>query len=886
MKSDQPPRLAKWLLQRMTKYQKDYSIVGDTEEVFFAIYRKSGYWKASRWYWYQCLVSLLKYSIFLFLWSMDMLKNYMIVAFRNCVRHKGITIFNIIGLSLGLAASLLILQFISYETSYDKFHENSENIYRVTYNYFEKGQKKIQSATAVPAIGYILKRNFPEVMEMARATREFLEYCAISIGRDDNFRESRILMVNPAFLTMMNFPMVKGDPKKVLSEPMKAVITKSTAEKYFKGSDPIGKLITYNGRHELEITGVCRDVPKNSHIKFDLLLSYKSLFTHLPFKDAGTREEAETSWGGTPVYTYISLQPGTDPQDLQRRINSWVREQRKADWEKNNYRQEFILQPLEDIHLYSNLVKEAEPREQGNGDAVKVLAVIAVFILILAWVNYINISTSRAMERAKEVGIRKVSGACRSELIKQFLSEYFGVSVVSVIIAILFVVQFSPFFSRVTGADFSFEILFKSDFWPAFLILFLLGTFLAGFYPAFVLSSFKPVSVLKGRLTKFMRGDQLRKLLVTFQLAVSVALIAGTLIIFKQISFMLDYNLGINISQTIVLHGPGANGPPPSNYGTNLASFANEIKKIPGVIGLTTSTNVPGEEVFRGGYIRRNGDPVSKALPISIVDVDFNFIPSFEIKLLAGRNFSKSLPTDFSAVILNKAAIIRLGYPDAQTAINQNLFYRRKKRPIIGVLDNYNQYSLRSTPIPLLFLLSEPRGFISIKIEAKNPSYLVGLLKDKWKQNVPGVPFDYFFLDEYFNRHYKNDQRFGLIFAIFSILTISIACLGLFALASHNTILKTKEIGVRKIVGASIANILFFLAKDFLRLVWVATLLAIPLAYLQMNNWLQNFAYRIPVNWWYFAISFLIVTIAVIATIAYQTFKAAISKPVDTLRYE
>jgi putative ABC transport system permease protein len=882
-KTLKPPKLARWLFKRMSKYQENYAIVGDVEEVFFMICQEDGHAKAAMWYWHQCLGSLVLYWFSLIKWRAVMLKNYFIIAFRTYFRNKGITLVNIAGLTIGMAAFIIIVLYVSYERSFDRVHKNSENIYRLQYNLYEEGQRLRTLATTVPAAATVLKENFTEVIDYARATRDFLEYAAFSHGADVSFRASRIFVVTPSFLKMFNFPLLKGDSQTALSGPFQAVISQSLAQKYFSGENPIGKVITYNNRHDFKITGVSQDVPSNTHFKFDVLLSYKSLPYVAHLEEDSTRGEMDWHWAG--FYTYISLKPGTDSQKLEEKFNERLATERGKDWEKNHYRQEFVLQPLEDIHLFSNLAEEVEPDEQGNGNAVKMLSLIAIFVLVLAWVNYINISTSRAMERAKEVGVRKVSGAHRKELVKQFFFEYLGIISISIILTVLLVLEIKPYFSRFSGAELSFRLLFQSPFWMKLAEVFLAGTFLAGIYPALILSSFKPIVVLKGRLTKSTKGIRLRRFLVVCQLAISVALIAGTIIVFLQISFMLNKDLGIDINQTLVVHAPGMNMAPPPVFSNNLKAFREEVVRYPQVLGVTSATSVPGEEILWEKFIRKKEDHPSLAFQIRIVGIDYDFIPLFGVNLLAGRNFAESFTTDHQAVILNEAAIRELGYKDSEEAIHRKVNMWGEDWSIIGVLDYY-QYPLKTAQVPRAYILSGNRGFVALKLDPKDLHQTMVWIKKKWEEYFPSIPYDYFFLDEFFNRHYRNERMFGKIFGLFSGLTIFIACLGLFALASHNSVQRTKEIGIRKAFGASVRNIYFLLSKEFLRLVLFASVFAIPFTYFQMNKWLQNFAYRTHIEWWIFAAAWIIVSVVVLLTISYQTFRAALANPVDALRYE
>lgn len=879
-----PPRLARWLLKRLTRYQENYSITGDVEEVFHLFYKEDGYLKAALWYWYQSLASLFIYTLYMLKWRAILLKNYFKIAFRSYYRNKGTTIMNLAGLAVGVAAFFLIVLYISYEKSYDKFHPDSQNIYRIHYKYFKDGAERFSTASTVPAIAGALKQNFSEVIDYARITREFLEYCAFSNDQNISFRENRVFVATPSFLSIFDFPLLKGEKETALSEPLQIVLTESVAKKYFPQTDPLGKILTYNGKHDFKVTGICRDVPRNSHLRFDVLLSYRSL----PFiaRISSSGEEAETDWNWHGFYTYVSLQPGTDPALFQAKVDNWLERTRGEAWQKTNFRQEFDLHPLEDIHLFSHLDKELEPEQQGNGEALGVLSIIAYFILALAWINYINLSTSRSLERAQEVGIRKLSGANRKELIKQFFLEYISLSLVAAFLAAILALQAKPYISQITGAELSFRYLLSSGGWRSLVWIFLGGTLTAGLYPAAVLSAYKPAAVLKGKLIASSGGIRLRRFLVTIQLAVAIAMIGGAFIAYQQIFYILHKDPGIDIEQTLVLHAPGTNMPPQPVFSNNFAAFREEINSFGKVSGFTTTTSVPGEEVLWSQYIRRLEDDPKQAFAIKSVGIDHSFVTTLGIELLAGRNFSQDFTTDETALLLNETAVGMLGYSGPEDATGREISLRRRNFTIIGVLKDYNQLALKALPVPLIYLLSPGRGFVALKIAAEDMEHTIGFIKNKWQSHFPGIPFDYFFLDESYNMHYQNDRRFSRIFTIFSGLTIIIACLGLFGLASLNTVQRTKEIGIRKALGATSRSIYSLLSKEFMRLVFYAGLFGIPLTYYLMSRWLGNFVYRIDLEWWHFIVSGIFVAVFVLLTISYQTFTAAAAAPVKALRYE
>jgi len=882
---NRPLKILERLLARLHKERDRESLLSDFEEIYLDIAEERGKASADAWYFQQILISIppaLQNKLY---WVGLMFKNYCVLAFRKYTRQRALTLINIAGLALGLGAFVIIELYIGYETSFDKFHSNSRNIYRIQHSTYQGEERIYDAATTSSAFPTAFKDNFVEVEECAMASRNFLEYAAFTYTDEISFRADRIFIVTPSFLTLFDFPLLQGDPDTALSDPLQAVITQSVAERNFGEENPVGKTIVYNNKHSFTIAGVCADVPPNSHFKFDVLLSFASIPYATPRINQAL-EAPETDWDSGAFYSYLALRSGSDPSQLAARFNQWVEKTRGEEWQKGSFRQEIRLQPLEDIHLYSNLANEVEPDSQGDGRGIQVLKLIAVFILVLAWVNYINLATARALERAREVGIRKITGADRQQLIKQFFFEYLGLNLMAAVMASLLVVTFLPYFSRMTHTALSLHYLLDSERLPTLVWLFLGGTFIAGFYPAVLLSAFRPASVIKGNLTRSVGGIRLRRALVTLQLSVSVALIAGTLIVFQQITYLITKDQGFNITHSLVVHAPGTNEPPPAVFSENFGAFRKDVSENPNILSMATTTAVPGEEILWGSGFRRLEDNPEIRHAINLVGIDHGFIPALGIRLLSGRNFSTSFPSDEEAMILNEAAVRELGYNGPEEAVGRKVFWRGREMPVVGVIENYHQLSPKMYPIPLVYLLSPDRGFVSFTLNPNNLAQSIAGLKKSWQTHFPGIPFDYFFLDEFFNRHYSSEHRFSRVFALFSLLTIVIACLGLFALASHNAVQRTKEIGIRKAMGASARDIYVLLSREFLRLAAVAGIFAIPFTYFQMQSWLENYAFRISLHWWFFAAAWVLVVVVVLATISYQSLRAAVAHPVEALRDE
>lgn len=805
-----------------------------------------------------------------------MIRNYLKSALRNFLKHRSFTLLNVAGLSLGLAASILILQYVKYEKSYDTFHSNVENIYRVQYNVIQNGKVTVECAAAVPAVGPALKDNFPEVRQFTRLfpVSGVLSYESPARGFI-SFREEKMQITDPAVFEVFDFKLIEGNPVNCLEGPNKVVITKRAVEKYFGEENPMGKTLSWDGEMDFEVTGILENVPGNSHIKFDILFSYQTL-------NDETENASETSWGWYDFNTYVLVDEKASLEDLQSKWDNYLEEERGEDWQ-NHYRQEFILRPLKDIHLYSNLLQESEPDEQGDGDAVYFLTIIAFFILVIAWVNYVNLSTAKSFERANEVGVRKVMGAEKGQLVKQFMAESFLINLLAAAVAVLLVRLCWPSFADLSGRSIPIDYIVDGEFWGLVTVLFLIGTLLSGSYPAMVLSSFRPVAVLKGKIMRTSGGNLMRKSLVVFQFASSVILVCGTVIVYQQLNYMKNRDLGIDINQTLVLEGPGITD---SLYEQNLESFKLEALNIAGVKQVTAATNVPGDEIFWTRSIRRlQGGPES-AITVYNVGIDHDYVPAFDLKVTAGRNFSEEFPNDRERILLNTALAEALEFDELESAIGQQVRLGRDTFEIAGVLENYHQMSLKSQVAPLAFRLVSSSSFYSFKIEPGTSRDVLAGLQESWDTFFPGNPVDYFFLDSFFNKQYEKDRQFGQVFGLFSLLAIFVASLGLFGLASFLTLQRTKEIGIRKVLGSTVPNIVLLLSKDFIQLVILSNLLAWPLAWWLMDSWLQSFPYRIALNPLLFLGAGMSVVLVAFLSVGVQTLKAALLNPAETLKYE
>ncbi|HYV91587.1 MAG TPA: ABC transporter permease [Chitinophagales bacterium] len=814
-----------------------------------------------------------------------MKNNYLLIALRNILKRKGYAFLNIAGLAIGMACCLLLFQYVAYEKSYDTFEKNADNIVRLRVDAYQRGKLSWQSATVYPAIAPTIKKDFPEVENFCR-----LIDANLLISNDDRnirYNERQGYFADTAFISMFDLNVKEGGGPNSLEGPRKMMISETMAKKYFGDEDPLGKKLMIRDTRftdAYEITGVFKDFPGNSHFVVNYLVSYSTLGAILRAQ-GDTTNASETSWGWYDYYAYLQLKPGTDYKKLEAKLPAFTdrymnsREVART----RNFRNELYLIPLSDIHLYSNFNQEAEVN--GNGQSVSFIFLIAFLIIFIAWINYINLATSRSVERAREIGVRKVLGAARRNLIQQFMMESFLINLFALFIAIIIFFVASPAFNHLIGR--STDVIYSMPFsyWSGFISLFLLGTFLLGLYPAFVISGFAPVSVLKGAFKTSNRGAGLRKGLIIGQFVTSLVLIAGTIIVFQQVNYMRNQKLGFNMAQTVVLQAPQTL--PDSVYLGVFQPFRNEVMHIQNVKSISSSTNVMGQEDYwTNGYVKVD-EADNNSLTLYNLGVDYDFIHDYDLHVVAGRTFSKDFGTDSSAVLLNETAIERLGYTKAEDALQKRITAGGDTFHVIGVLSNFHQQGLQKAIEPMCFQLRPRIGnFYSIKLDAADVHQTIASIQASWNRFFPNDPFDYFFLDENFNQQYASNELFGKVFGLFAFLAILIACFGLMGLTAYSVAQRTKEIGVRKVLGASVQNILSMVSKDFLKLILIAIVIAVPLAFLVMQRWLQDFAYRVNIQWWVFVCAGIIALVIAIITISLQAMKAAIANPVKSLRTE
>jgi len=798
-----------------------------------------------------------------------MLRNYLLITWRNFKRHKGFSLINVLGLSIGMAACLLILQYVTFQASFDDFHANAPHLYRVVLGKDEPGRW-----VTPPALAPMLRREFPQVRNASRMDKQA---GIVAVGQHV-FTEEEMCWVDNSFLTMFSFPLRKGNPAVALSRPHTAVISPAIARKYFGDADPVGKVFTLNGERTFQVTGVLEDLPQYSHLQFDFLLSYAT-----PRDDAYYEQE----WGSRGFPTYVQLAAGADPRTLEKALPVAV----KKHTDKTKELSVFHLQPLQDIHL-STEIKEANGVDPAM---LYFLLLLALFILVVAWINYINLATARATERAREVGVRKAMGAGKTQLLRQFLLESVLLNALGIVLAFTLVQGTLPYFRQLTGLDLSLTLWYDPLFWVGLVSLLVAGTGLSGLYPAVVLASFNPVTVLKGSGTgsSWRKGIGLRQGLVVFQFATCIVLIVGTAAVYLQTEYMRNQDLGLDAAQTLVLKGPRLVGDSTTRV-NRWRAFRQAVRETGLVREITASEALPSRDLNRWTYLSlagaagqsNNGEDI-----FPIVDVEADFFRAFDIKVLAGRTFSAQLSSDTRTVVLNEEAAKHFGFAAPHQALNRQLNMGDAKFTVIGVIANFH-HQLRDAYVRTAFVYNPAPGrYFSLQLNtgsepAGNVQKALTRVEQQWKQTYPGNPFDYFFLDDSFDAQFRADQKFGRTVALFAFLTILVACLGLFGLASFTTTQRTREIGIRKALGATMGSVLFLLSRDFLRLVLLANLLAWPLAYWAIRKWLQGYAFPITLSPWLFILPAVAVLLIALLTVSYKTWQAARQNPVTALRHE
>ena len=807
-----------------------------------------------------------------------MFKNYIKIAFRNIIKHKVYSLINILGFALGISCFLLITFYVLDEFSYDTFHSKADRIYRVAEKYTQSGEVQLIANSSAPW-GPAMADDFPEVLNTVRLMPPVTQYAVSNPRKNLHFFEKRFVFSDPSVFDIFDFELIEGDSQTALSKPGQLVLTESTARKYFGQEDPLGKTLILDKMYPFRITGIARDVPHHSHLKFDFLASLITL------QNRGMRHYAPAmnfflDRRGT-FYTYILLQDGASPVSLEQKFPEFMQKHAGELYKrlKTLNTLDPFLQPLKSIHLRSHLEREWEPNSYIQH--VYIFGAVALFVLLIACFNFMNLSTARASLRAQEVGLRKVVGAERPQLIRQFISESIFLTALSTILALGMARLFLPLLNRLT--DKAISIDFLSDWWllPGILLLILIVGLISGSYPAFLISSFQPVRVLKGQLIGSLSGNAIRRILTVVQFSISIGLIVGLSVVSGQMSFIRGKELGYDKENVLIL---------PLSYtkeGQDYRPYKEAILSHPRVEAASASHTLMGKPPVTR-EVRPAGAGDEANMSFRQVEADVDFLRVYKMKILEGRDFSVEKGDEkLGTIIINRETAKGLGL---ESPVGQTIHLIKPLHPrrIVGVVDEFHLESLHEPIQPVIISLgrTEPYLHLSIRISPDDIQGTVGFLRDKWREVFPGTPFQYTFFESEYEDLYRSEERLNRLFFYFTVIALIIACMGLFGLASFMTERRTKEIGIRKVIGAGVLRIVGILVKDFALLILYANIIAWPVAYIFMFNWLQDFAYRIPLNVWTFVSAGLLGLVIAMLTVSYQTIRAALANPIDSLRYE
>jgi len=808
-----------------------------------------------------------------------MLRNFLKIAVRNLLKYRFISFINLFGLTVGLTCCLLITTYILNELSYDRYNANADNIYRVTRTFNnDNGVVSLKLSTVSPPFGYYFPSEFPEIKKMTR----LLDNGPIPARyKDKIFNQRGMFFADENLFDVFSVKVLKGNPTNALTDPFSIMLSEESAKKYFGDQDPMDKVIRFNSQFDCKVTGIYRSFPANTHMHPEMLISFNTL------KDSAVygEENLRTNWGNNSFFTYLLLPPGFKPENLEKRFPAFLDKHMAEDYKGKTPSKltKLELQKLTDIHLYSHTDYEAEP----NGDMgrVYIFSAIALFILLIACINYMNLSTARSALRAREIGIRKVVGARKKELIVQFLSESVIICFVAIIIAMFFTWLSMPWLNKTSGQQLSFSTLLQLKIiLPLILTPFIIGV-ISGLYPALFMSSFQPVKTLKGLFKVGGSSISFRKVLVVTQFAISIILIITTFIVFQQLNYIQAKSLGFDKDRVVIL-----------NYTNEVSkqyeSFRTELLQNTSFKQATRSSRIPsGRLLDNMGASVMNGDSLQPVVTdIKFVNCDYDFASAFGMPMVSGRFFSRSYGTDTLNYVLNQSAVKAIGWNNDADAVGKDFKYGGVSGHVIGVVRDFHFESMHQQITPMVLIMLPPsRSYynnLSVKIGGGNTNAAMSTMERTWKKYFPETPFEYTFLDDNFNKLYQSEERQATIFTVFACIAICIACLGLFGLSAFAISQRIKEIGVRKVLGANVTTIVGLLSKDFLKLVAVAAIMAFPVAWYAMHSWLKDFAYRVNIQWWVFIMAGLLAALIAFVTVSFQAIKAAMANPVKSLRTE
>jgi putative ABC transport system permease protein len=852
-----PPKIGHWLLTRIYGKSDHFTLVGDFGEIYVELQKERGKSFASVWYWgqiFRLIPIFLSNSMY---WSAQMIKNYLKVAFRNIRRHKGFSFINIAGLAIGLACCLLITIWVLDELSYDKFHENAANLCRVEEDQHYSGRIFYVYVTPYP-LGPALKAEIPEIID---ATRVVWTGGVLFKYGENTFFEDGGRAVDPSFLKMFTYPLVKGDKTTALDSPFSVVLTQDLAEKYFGEEDPLGRVMTLNDKYEFTVTGVLENIPHNTYLQFDFLVPYEIL--------KRTGQTNEEDFGSNSIFTFVQLPDGMSPEQVNPKIFGFIRTKIPES------RTDLRLMPFTKLHLHEFFGYE---KSAGAIQYVYIFSVIAFIVLLIACINFMNLSTARSANRAKEVGLRKVVGAVKGHLVRQFYGESVVYAFIALILAVGIVTLLLPAFSNLSAKNLSWGVAGIGTILIGLLGITLFTGMVAGSYPALLLSAFQPARVLKGSLLSGSGGARFRRVLVVVQFALSILLIIGTAVVYNQLNYIKNMRLGWDREHLVYI-------PLRADTRRSYDALKQELVQNPQVINVTGTSELPTHIGSNSGGSDWEGKDPEFQILIGFNSVDFDFIETLKIEMVDGRSFDKAHSSDLNTGwIVNEEVAELMG---KESVIGERFRHVGVEGTIVGVMKNFHYQSLRNKIEPLAINANPDNlNYMIIRIPPENITGSLGYIEQTWKRILPAFPFEYRFMDDRYERMYRSEQRIGTILRYFAVLAVVVACLGLFGLASFMAEKRTKEIGIRKVLGASIGQITLLLCKEFFLLVIVANLIAWPAAYFAMRKWLQSYAYRVDLGYFVFIGAMLLALFVAILSVGYQAIRAARANPAISIRYE
>jgi ABC-type antimicrobial peptide transport system permease subunit len=855
-KINKPPKIAQFLLTRLLNEYAEVPLLGDLEEEYRCVATESGKRYARMWYWRQVIKSLPNIFNNSIYWSSAMFKNYVKIAFRNLQRHKMYSSLNIIGLAVGILCSLLISLWVLDELSYDRFHTHADRLYRVEFDQNYSGQLYHVNVSPHPMAPALVQ----EIPEIENATRVNPMGELLVKHAEKTFFEDSVMAVDPSFLEMFSYPLLQGDVRTALADPYSIILTEDRARTYFGHGEAIGRTLNINNSMDFTVTGVMKDIPRTGYLQFDALVPYELLRT------LGRDLE---QWDNNTTLTFSLLQKNTQPDSVASKIHALVTKHDSGE------DQTYSLRPLTEIHLYSYF---GFGGKRGNAQYVALFSAIAIFVLLIACINFMNLSTARSAKRAREVGVRKVVGAVKRQIIMQFYGESCIFTFLALILALICVNLALPAFNTLTGKDISFAALTSGSTPLAVLGILLTTGFIAGSYPALFLSSFHPVKVLKGTVSSGASGRVFRKILVVVQFSLSISLIIGTGIVYSQLNYMKEKTIGFETDHLLAIQMRGS---VKDSYG----ALKKELLKHSGVVAVSASNSKPSGIYSNAGGADWEGKDPERDVSVHFASVDYDYFEAADMEMVGGRSYSLDFPSDSeSAYVVNEELQRLMG---VDSAVGKQFTFGERTGTIVGVVKDFHFLSLRKKIEPLVLLLRPQfTRHLLIRIQPGNVASTLDGLERTWSRVVPGFPFDFEFINEDFEVMYRTEQRMGSVLKYFSFLAVFVACLGLFGLASFAAEQRTREIGIRKVLGASIPRIAYLLCREFTFLVLLANLVAWPVVYLAMRNWLGGFAYRTSIGWEIFFLAGFMAFVIALLTVSYQALKTALSNPVRALKYE